>query len=134
EGHRLRLTDPIVRPAAVSAREGPAHRQGSRRRPARAGRRHRRLRRGLPRAARENERGMSESLAVYTPIPPARTGVAHYASMLIPALQTKTDVEVISSPGQRPTANGQRIYQLGNNLHHEWIYKEAMQHPGVIVL
>src|SRR5436309_14652197 len=54
--------------------------------------------------------------------------------MLIPALQTKTDVEVISSPGQRPTANGQRIYQLGNNPHHEWIYKEAMQNPGVIVL
>src|SRR5437660_6724099 len=73
-------------------------------------------------------------LAVYTPVPPTRTGVAHYASMLIPALQAKFDVEVISSDGQRPTANGQRIYQLGNNPHHEWIYKEAMQHPGVIVL
>src|SRR5207253_4041642 len=73
-------------------------------------------------------------LAVYTPVPPTRTGVAHYASMLIPALQAKFDVEVLSSDGQRPTANGQRIYQLGNNPHHEWIYKEAMQHPGVIVL
>jgi len=40
----------------------------------------------------------------------------------------------VVSDGQRPTANGQRIYHLGNNPHHEWIYNEAMQHPGVIVL
>src|SRR5206468_12037615 len=26
------------------------------------------------------------------------------------------------------------FYQLGNNPHHEWIYKAAMKNPGVIVL
>jgi glycosyltransferase involved in cell wall biosynthesis len=71
---------------------------------------------------------------MFTPMPPTRTGVAHYASMLVPALRQHTDIEVITANGQRPTANGERIYQLGNNPHHEWIYKEAMQHPGVIVL
>jgi glycosyltransferase involved in cell wall biosynthesis len=71
---------------------------------------------------------------MFTPMPPTRTGVAHYASMLLPALRQHTDVEVITANGQRPTANGQRVYQLGNNPHHEWIYKEAMQHSGVIVL
>src|SRR5947209_12817267 len=50
-----------------------------------------------------------------------------------PALRKQAEVEVVSD-GQRPTANGQRIYHLGNNPHHEWIYNEAMQHPGVIVL
>ena len=58
---------------------------------------------------------MKPSITLYTPVPPERTGVAHYASMLIPAL-------------------GTRVYQLGNNPHHEWIYKEAMANPGVIVL
>src|SRR6202030_1971852 len=27
-----------------------------------------------------------------------------------------------------------RIYHLGNNPHHEWIYRAAMETPGVIVL
>jgi glycosyltransferase involved in cell wall biosynthesis len=57
--------------------------------------------------------------------------------MLVPALRKHLSVEVIS---QRPTANGQppgndeRIYQLGNNPHHAWIYEEAMRTPGVVVL
>jgi glycosyltransferase involved in cell wall biosynthesis len=54
--------------------------------------------------------------------------------MLIPALRRHVDLEVISSNEQRTTNNEQRIYQLGNNPHHEWIYKEALEHPGVIVL
>ncbi len=72
-------------------------------------------------------------VALFTPLPPAHTGVAHYASMLIPALAKQLELEVIDSPpaARRPPL---AIYQLGNNPHHEWIYKEAMQHPGVIVL
>jgi glycosyltransferase involved in cell wall biosynthesis len=67
-----------------------------------------------------------------TPWPPARTGVAHYAAMVVPALQKHLDVEVINR--QPATGNGQRIYQLGNNPHHAWIYEEAMRTPGVAVL
>ncbi|MDQ6802668.1 MAG: glycosyltransferase family 4 protein [Acidobacteriota bacterium] len=65
-------------------------------------------------------------------MPPTRSGVAHYSSMLIPALQKQIEVEVITD--DRQPATGHRIYQLGNNPHHEWIYKEAMKNPGVIVL
>jgi glycosyltransferase involved in cell wall biosynthesis len=63
-----------------------------------------------------------------TPLPPAKTGVAHYASMLIPALAKRVDLVLndLSVPD--------RIYHLGNNPHHEWIYAEAMKVPGVIVL
>ncbi|HEY8181789.1 MAG TPA: hypothetical protein VII32_06080, partial [Thermoanaerobaculia bacterium] len=71
-------------------------------------------------------------VAMYTPMPPTRTGVAHYASMLAPALAEKVELEVITENREPRTENA--IYQLGNNPHHEWIYKEAMQHPGVIVL
>ena len=72
-------------------------------------------------------------VALYTPMPPARTGVAHYSAMLIPALGEQVELEVIDSDNRQP-ATDNRIYQLGNNPHHEWIYKAGMQHPGVIVL
>ncbi|HKS24529.1 MAG TPA: glycosyltransferase family 4 protein [Thermoanaerobaculia bacterium] len=63
-----------------------------------------------------------------TPLPPEKTGVAHYASMLIPALAKRVDLVLndFSVPG--------RIYQLGNNPYHEWVYEEAMRVPGIIVL
>jgi glycosyltransferase involved in cell wall biosynthesis len=67
-------------------------------------------------------------VSMLTPLPPAKTGVAHYASMLIPALSKRVNLVLndLSVPD--------RIYHLGNNPHHEWIYREAMQTPGVIVL
>src|SRR4051794_9672876 len=71
-----------------------------------------------------------------TPLPPTKSGVAHYASMLIPALGKLVDLEVISDPahsGPR-TQDSALIYQLGNNPHHEWVYVEAMKTPGIIVL
>jgi glycosyltransferase involved in cell wall biosynthesis len=74
-------------------------------------------------------------VSMLTPLPPAKTGVAHYASMLIPALAKRVDLEVISSPHSAlSTQHSALIYHLGNNLHHEWIYREAMAKPGVIVL
>ena len=87
-------------------------------------------------------------VSMLTPLPPIKSGVAHYASMLIPALRKRIELDVISSPEscvlspeqqttQDPglrTQDSIRIYQLGNNPHHEWVYNEAMRTPGVIVL
>ena len=86
-------------------------------------------------------------LAVLTPLPPAKTGVAHYSSMLLPALRhaIESDSTRAARHPQRLDAFGsledydssiydQVIYQLGNNPHHAWIYEEAMRRPGVIVL
>ncbi len=67
-------------------------------------------------------------VAMLTPLPPARTGVAHYASMVLPALAKR--VELVDDARDADVA----IYQLGNNPHHEWIYAEAMKRPGVVVL
>ena len=71
---------------------------------------------------------------MFTPLPPAKTGVAHYASMLIPALRQQIDVEAVGEADLRPATTDLRIYQLGNNPHHEFVYREAMAHPGVVVL
>jgi glycosyltransferase involved in cell wall biosynthesis len=76
---------------------------------------------------------MREPVVMLSPMPPARTGIAHYAAMLAPALARAVDLTVISTPSEAMPA-GRRIYQLGNNPHHEWIYDEAMRVPGVIVL
>jgi glycosyltransferase involved in cell wall biosynthesis len=75
-------------------------------------------------------------VALFSPLPPTRTGVAHYASMLLPALREKIEVVTISEPlsDPRPPVPDTRIYFLGNNPHHAWIYEEAMRTPGVIVL
>jgi glycosyltransferase involved in cell wall biosynthesis len=74
-------------------------------------------------------------IAVLTPLPPARTGVAHYASMLIPALAKRADVRAFDSlEGYRRADFDHVIYHLGNNPFHEFVYAEAMREPGVIVL
>jgi glycosyltransferase involved in cell wall biosynthesis len=65
-------------------------------------------------------------VAVRTPLPPQKTGVAHYASMLLPALAKR--VELVENGADVV------IYQLGNNPFHEHIYAEAMRTPGIVVL
>ncbi|HEX3580460.1 MAG TPA: glycosyltransferase [Thermoanaerobaculia bacterium] len=73
-------------------------------------------------------------VAYYSPMPPERTGIAHYSAMLLPELSKRLDVEVISTGDPATRQPGNPIYQLGNNPHHEWIYLEALKTPGVIVL
>ena len=75
-------------------------------------------------------------VAMLTPIAPERTGVAHYASMLIPALRQHIDLEVIGSASRaaRQPLPADVIYQLGNNPYHEFVYREAMVRPGIAVL
>jgi glycosyltransferase involved in cell wall biosynthesis len=70
-------------------------------------------------------------VALLTPLPPAKSGIAHYSSLLLSAF----DAEAFGSPeGYDATKFDRVIYQLGNNPHHEWIYSEALRHPDVIVL
>jgi glycosyltransferase involved in cell wall biosynthesis len=73
-------------------------------------------------------------IAMFSPLPPERTGVAHYASMLLPELRKHLDVVTISGPGNRQPTADNALYHLGNNPHHAWIYEEAMRNPGVVVL
>lgn len=77
----------------------------------------------------------AQRVALFSPLPPTRTGVAHYASMLLPELRKHREVITISENSDlRLPTPGSRIYFLGNNPHHAWIYEEAMRTPGVIVL
>jgi glycosyltransferase involved in cell wall biosynthesis len=74
-------------------------------------------------------------IAMLTPLPPARSGVAHYSSLVLPALATRADVRAFATlDGYRREDYDAVIYQLGNNPHHELMYREAMREPGIVVL
>lgn len=75
------------------------------------------------------------NVAVLTPLPPTRSGVAHYSSLLLPALSARAEVRAFDSlDGYRRADYDAVFYQLGNNPHHEMMYAEAMREPGVAVL
>jgi glycosyltransferase involved in cell wall biosynthesis len=63
----------------------------------------------------------------YSPLPPARTGVADYSAALLRALQARWTV--------RANRDGDiNLYHLGNNQLHADIYRRALARPGVVVL
>jgi glycosyltransferase involved in cell wall biosynthesis len=74
-------------------------------------------------------------VAVLTPLPPAKSGVAHYASLILPELAKRVEVRAFDSlEDYRRQDYDAVIYQLGNNPYHEVMYAQAMREPGVIVL
>jgi len=64
----------------------------------------------------------------FSPLPPARTGVADYSAELLRALQPLGAVAV-NSPDTDIA-----LYHLGNNQLHSDIYQRALEEPGVVVL
>ena len=89
-------------------------------------------------------------LFVFTPLPPAPTGIADYSFDLLRELSAASEdwtVEAISpqqpddasfpirtpssfEPGER----GLAMYHVGNSEHHDFVYPAALDHPGVVVL
>jgi glycosyltransferase involved in cell wall biosynthesis len=64
----------------------------------------------------------------FSPLPPARTGVADYSVALLAALRGYGKVAIA------PARADLNLYHLGNNLAHRGIYRRALQEPGVVVL
>lgn len=75
-------------------------------------------------------------VALFTPLPPAKTGTADYAAALAEALGNLVSLTVLEqkpfvfSPGKFDRI----VYQIGNNQYHSKIYSMALAHPGVVVL
>ena len=79
---------------------------------------------------------MSIKLAFFSPLPPARSGIADYSAALLDELRKLVDVEAFST---KPTQFDSRkfdavLYQVGNNAHHDFCYETALEHPGVVVV
>ena len=68
------------------------------------------------------------TVGFYSPLPPARTGVADYSAALLVGLRQHGRVEVSPKTSDVP------LYHLGNNSLHAPIYRRALEQPGVVVL
>jgi glycosyltransferase involved in cell wall biosynthesis/SAM-dependent methyltransferase len=75
-------------------------------------------------------------VAFFSPLPPARSGIADYSEALIESLRPQVELEVFSSAAQTfdPSRFEVTLYQIGNNQYHDFVYETALRHPGVVVL
>lgn len=94
---------------------------------------------------------MKRRLAYFSPLPPARTGIADYSAELLPPLAQLANVTLFSDehaqyaagglPTFPPEAYAARrgmydlpIYHIGNSVFHERMARVALRYPGVLVL
>jgi len=89
-------------------------------------------------------------VAYFSPLPPARSGIAGYSADLLPYLSARADVTLFAegafaAPGQfqwRPVpafaaerwAFDMPLYHMGNSAHHRAIYDTLLRFPGLVVL
>ena len=73
-------------------------------------------------------------VAYYSPLPPSRSGIADYSTLLLPALRERIDV-VVAEQGKRAPAADVALYHVGNDPDaHGWIVDALYKRPGVVVL
>src|SRR5579885_1259680 len=75
-------------------------------------------------------------IAFFSPLPPARSGIADYSEALVSALRPLAQVEVFAQPDPHfdPSRFDSVLYQVGNNVAHDFVYQTALRHPGVVVM
>lgn len=66
-------------------------------------------------------------IALYSPLPPAASGIADYTATLLPAMRAHATVEMAGS-------GDIALYQIGNNPDHIEAYETALTEPGIVVL
>jgi len=81
-------------------------------------------------------------IVLFTPLPPAATGVADYSALLLRELSSRAPelaIETVTTGEEaasfRPPADPHvLLYQVGNSPHHDFLYPVLFRHPGVLVL
>lgn len=74
-------------------------------------------------------------VAYYSPLPPSRSGIADYSTLLLPALRARIGEVAVAEPGKRPPTADVRLYHVGNDPDsHAWIVDALKEKPGVVVL
>src|SRR6202522_670555 len=82
------------------------------------------------------DRLVAIKVAFFSPLPPARSGIAAYSAALLDVLKKLVAVEVFASKplSFNPKNFDVTLYQVGNNVYHDFCYETAMDHPGVVVV
>ncbi|MCW5966592.1 MAG: methyltransferase domain-containing protein [Bryobacterales bacterium] len=75
-------------------------------------------------------------IALVSPLPPSKSGIADYSAALASALSPLCNLGLVTAQAQcaRLDSNDVAVYQIGNNDAHDFVYRAAMAHPGVVVL
>ena len=75
-------------------------------------------------------------VAVFTPMPPERSGIADYSALLLPALQARCEIVVVRRGAKKPPRGTDLcVYHIGNNPEaHGWIVDALRRTPGLVVL
>jgi len=88
-------------------------------------------------------------LAYFSPLPPARSGIADYSAELLPYLAERADITLFTDQAEAPGDLPRRpvaafpaerwaydlpLYQMGNSAHHAAIYHMLRRYPGMTVL
>src|SRR4051794_5564452 len=75
-------------------------------------------------------------VAYFSPLPPARSGIADYSEALIAELRHFVELEIFSSADQPfdPSRFDVALYHIGNNGFHGFVYETALKHPGIVVM
>ena len=74
-------------------------------------------------------------IAIVSPFPPARSGVADYAARIADAISDQVEVPRLSAPGGFDLDTFDAVlYHMGNNPLHGPVYEAALTVPGIVVL
>jgi glycosyltransferase involved in cell wall biosynthesis/SAM-dependent methyltransferase len=75
-------------------------------------------------------------LAFFSPLPPARSGIADYSATLRDHLKDRVELTVFdhAPPSIARDEFDLSLYQIGNNPYHSFVYEQALEWPGVVVL
>src|SRR5215471_6138786 len=75
-------------------------------------------------------------VAYFSPLPPARSGIADYSEALIASMKPLVDLGIFSGDDRSfdPTRYDIAVYHVGNNGFHGFVYETALKHPGVVVM
>jgi glycosyltransferase involved in cell wall biosynthesis/SAM-dependent methyltransferase len=75
-------------------------------------------------------------VAFFSPLPPARSGIADYSEALIASMKPLVDLDIFSGDGREfdPASYDVAVYHVGNNGFHGFVYETALKHPGVVVM
>ena len=76
-------------------------------------------------------------IAFFSPMPPSKSGIADYSAALVEPLSEFAEVDVFSEKPvgiSIPASFDIALYQIGNNGYHSFVYDQAIQTPGVVVM
>jgi glycosyltransferase involved in cell wall biosynthesis len=75
-------------------------------------------------------------VALFSPMPPERSGIADYSELLLPALRERCEIAVVKRGAKKPPRGTDLcVYHIGNNPDaHGWIVEALRRTSGVVVL